>query len=71
MSYETMEAFLKHFVQGVAITRDEDKKLNVAGWRSNMPGNAAPDDLLARYRQVGIAFEAADEAILLRKTKTA
>jgi hypothetical protein len=68
-SYEAMETFLKRFLQGVAITRDEDKKLNDGGWRSNMPGDAANDDLMARYRHVGIAFEPNDEAILRRNSK--
>lgn len=67
-SYEAMAAFLKRYVQGVVITREEDKQLNRAGWRSSMPGDAMGDDLMARYRSVGIAFDPEDVAALLRNS---
>ena len=67
-SLEAFTDFLKRYVQGVVITRDEDKLLNDAGWRSAMPGDKGPDDLMARYERAGIVFGPEDEAQLRRNS---
>ena len=63
-SPESFHAFLIRYVQGVVITKEEDRRLTSAGLRSRMPSNADPDDKMARYSNVGIAFAPADEAKL-------
>lgn len=61
---EMFSAFLRRFFRSVVITRDEDRKLSGAGLASRMPEGAKADDLLARYRSVGIEFQPEDEAKL-------
>jgi hypothetical protein len=67
ISYEAMSDFLKRYVQGVVLTPEENRRLN-REWRSSMPGDAKADDLMARYRRVGIMFDPKDEAELLRNS---
>lgn len=64
-SHETMASFLRKHIRGVVIACDEDVRLNKAGLRRRLPEGAAPHDLLARYKAVGIGFEPEDEARLL------
>ncbi len=62
-SQEEMHAFLRRFVRGAIITREEDKRLN-QGLRRKLPNGAASHDIMARYRAAGIIFEPTDEAML-------
>lgn len=65
----TLLAFLKRNVIGVVLSRAENDRLNKAGLRSRLPAGSEPDDRMARYLAVGIAFEPADAAILTCQDK--
>jgi len=64
VSTDAMAIFLKRFIRGVVLTREENNLLNLTGLRRRLPEGAASHDMLARYRAVGIVFEAPDEAML-------
>jgi hypothetical protein len=57
-----LTAFLKQHIWGVVVLKEEDDRLSKAGLRGRMPAGAALDDPMARYRAVGISFEADDLA---------
>lgn len=61
------KGFLRVYLQGVVITAEEDGRLNDAGLRMKMPPGSKGNDLLARYRAVGIEFEPDDEARLTQR----
>lgn len=62
-STQTMYAFLKRFIKGVIITREEDKRLN-GRLRKSLPQGAASHDMMARYREAQIEFEDPDREML-------
>lgn len=48
------EIILKKYFCVLLVTKEEHKKLNASGLRSNMPDNWDKNDVWARYRNVGI-----------------
>jgi hypothetical protein len=64
-SNEAMRVCLQRFIRGVVITREEDVRLNGSGLRRRLPPGAAPHDMMARYRAVGVDFEPEDQAKLI------
>ncbi len=66
VSLDAMRVFLDRYVQGVVLTKFENRLLDDARLTSAMPAGADACDLLARYQAVGIKFEPEDEAALRR-----
>lgn len=58
LSNENILAVLKRFYIICVITKEEDKILNAAGYRSKMPDgwNEETDSVFARYEAVGISI---------------
>jgi hypothetical protein len=54
VTVETVAAALRRYRAGVLITKEEDVRLNAAGYRSKMPKDWDGADHLARYKAVGI-----------------
>ena len=64
-SLDSLRDLLRSRFRGVVITREENQRLRLCGLNARMPADAEPTDLLARYRQAAIEFEAEDLASLL------
>lgn len=59
--------YLSKYIQGVIITKEEDKLLRDNKLAKSMPLGSDPYDMTARYRAAGIALNPDDEDLLQRR----
>ncbi len=69
-SDDDMALFLRRHIQGVVITREENRELRELKLFQSMPEGARPDDLMARYQMANIKFEPNDLAKLQVSSKS-